>query len=640
MLKRLYVYFKMLAAMLVDAALINVSVYLALYLRFNTPKIPSHDLSAYLHVAVWFTVLSIALFWLTRIYHRMWRYASSRDGQVLIFSILVSALILGMLLFATRTADYSRATYLLYALLAVALVGGWRFAWRSFYDVHWVNLPRAHQRVLIVGAGKAGQLVAQELVRHPEVGMAVGFLDDDVEKVGMRIASLKVLGTTPEIRTIIRDHGVDQVLLAMPSAAGRVIRPLVDQCREIGVKVRTLPAINQMIDGQVSVHQIRDVEIQDLLQREPTVIDLGEIAGYITGRVVMVTGAGGTIGSELVRQVAPFAPSGLILVGLDETDIFDIDRDMHLRFPDIPIVALVGDLRDRGRLARIFEQYHPEVVFHSAAHKHVPLMEYQPDEVIYNNVAALWQLVDLAHRTHVETFVFISTDKAVNPTSVYGATKRTGEILIGAYAAQSRTRFVTVRFGNVLGSRGSVVPIFQQQISMGGPVTVTHPNMVRYFMTVAEACQLVIQAGSMGHGGEIFALDMGEPIRILDLATHLIRLSGLRPGVDIDIVFTGIRPGEKLAEEFLTAEDRTRATHHERIFVYKEEAYTNRNVLSRIEELIRQVGSASPDELRRLLTLVVPEYHPANPVEMMGRHAKVFRAPSLNKGGGEEIGVR
>ncbi len=603
--------------MVIDAALINVSVYLALYLRFNTPKIPAHDIAAYFHVAPWFTIGSISIFWFTRIYHRMWRYASARDAQVLVFAILSSTLILGISLFLTKTADYSRATYLLYTVIAIAFIGGWRFLLRSFYDVHWTSVPRAQQRVLIVGAGQAGQMVAQELSRHPEMGVAVGFLDDDVEKVGMQVASLKVLGTTAEIRTISRGQDVDQVLLAMPSASGQVIRPLVEQCRDIGIKVRTLPALNQMIGGQVSVHQIRDVEIQDLLQREPADVDLGEIVGYLTGRTVMVTGAGGTIGSELVRQVSPFGPKTLLLVGIDETDIFEIDREVHRRFPDIPTVPLVADLRDRVRLAKIFSRYKPQVVFHAAAHKHVPLMESQPDEVIYNNVGALWQLLDLSKRSQVETFVFVSSDKAVNPTSVYGATKRAGELLVRAYATHSATRFVTVRFGNVLGSRGSVVPIFQRQIRAGGPVTITHPDMMRYFMTATEACQLVIQAGSMGKGGEVFVLDMGDPIKILDLANNLIRLSGLRPGMDIEIAFTGVRPGEKLCEELLTVEDRTRATHHERIFVHNEGAFDGRAVFSALEELITRVETASPAELKALLKAVVPEYQPSTPAPVL-----------------------
>ncbi len=615
--QRARVYLKILFAMTMDAVMINISMYLSMYLRFDVPHIPSVYLDPYLHVAVFFTLATIVLFWVMRIYHRLWQYAGSRDAQVLIGAILGSAVLLGASLFIVGASHYPRGVYLLYVLFSLSLVGGWRFLLRSYYDFTWIPRSLNAPRILIVGAGKAGQLVAQELSRHPEVGVAIGFVDDDELKRGMQIGALKVLGTTIQLRQVLRDQGVDQVLFAIPSAAGRVLRPLVEECRRLGVKVRTLPAINQMIGGQVLVSQIRDVQIEDLLQREPAMVDLAEIAGYITGRTVMVTGAGGTIGSELSRQVAAFAPKSLILLGLDETSIFDIDREVRTRHPDLEVIPVVADLRDHHRLEQVLLKNRPQVIFHAAAHKHVPLMEIQPPEAIRNNVQGLWQLIDMSHRMKVETFVFISTDKAVNPTSVYGTTKRIGEMLASIYAKRSTTRFVTVRFGNVLGSRGSVIPIFQQQISQGGPVTVTHPDMVRYFMTVAEACQLVIQAGAMGSGGEIFVLDMGEPIRILDLASNLIRLSGFNPGQDIDIVITGLRPGEKLYEELLTREDQTQATKHERIFVHNQQTYDHERVLPLLEALVEAAQQDDERRIRYLLKEIVPEYQPTVAVPMI-----------------------
>ncbi|MHB1957075.1 MAG: polysaccharide biosynthesis protein [Sulfobacillus sp.] len=615
--QRARVYLKILFAMTMDAVMINISMYLSMYLRFDVPHIPSVYLDPYLHVAVFFTLATIVLFWVMRIYHRLWQYAGSRDAQVLIGAILGSAVLLGASLFIVGASHYPRGVYLLYVLFSLSLVGGWRFLLRSYYDFTWIPRSLNAPRILIVGAGKAGQLVAQELSRHPEVGVAIGFVDDDELKRGMQIGALKVLGTTIQLRQVLRDQGVDQVLFAIPSAAGRVLRPLVEECRRLGVKVRTLPAINQMIGGQVLVSQIRDVQIEDLLQREPAMVDLAEIAGYITGRTVMVTGAGGTIGSELSRQVAAFAPKSLILLGLDETSIFDIDREVRTRHPDLDVIPVVADLRDHHRLEQVLLKNRPQVIFHAAAHKHVPLMEIQPPEAIRNNVQGLWQLIDMSHRMKVETFVFISTDKAVNPTSVYGTTKRIGEMLASIYAKRSTTRFVTVRFGNVLGSRGSVIPIFQQQISQGGPVTVTHPDMVRYFMTVAEACQLVIQAGAMGSGGEIFVLDMGEPIRILDLASNLIRLSGFNPGQDIDIVITGLRPGEKLYEELLTREDQTQATKHERIFVHNQQTYDHERVLPLLEALVEAAQQDDERRIRYLLKEIVPEYQPTAAVPMI-----------------------
>ena len=608
--RRFHLYLKIFLAMVIDAIMINASVYLALYLRFDVPYIPRQYLQPYQHIALYFTVTTLLLLWVTRVYHRMWQYAGSRDAQVLIGSILGSVVFLDGYLLLEKAAHYPRGVYVLYVLFALALVGGWRFLIRSYYDITWIPKSKAAPRVLVVGAGKAGQLAAQELGRHPEVGLAVGFLDDDAAKRGMQIGNLKVLGTTAQLQPVMREQRVDQVLFAIPSASGKILRPLVDQCRDLNVKARLLPAINQMIGGQVLVNQIRDIQIEDLLQREPAMVDLAEIAGYITNRTVMVTGAGGTIGSELCRQVARFRPRCLVLLGLDETSIFDIEQEMRAAFPQMRVAPVVADLRDRRRVQQVMEQTRPEVIFHAAAHKHVPLMEIQPPEAIRNNVEGLWGFLDIAQKMHVERFVFISTDKAVNPTSVYGTTKRIGEILGAIYAQKSNMRFVTVRFGNVLGSRGSVLPTFQRQIAQGGPLTVTHPDMVRYFMTVAEACQLVVQAGAMGHGGETFVLDMGEPLKIMDLAMNLIRLSGLNPGVDVDIVFTGLRPGEKLYEEPLTPEDQTKATKNSRIFIHVGEAPNARRLLPLLDELVEAGRQADEARIRRLLKDIVPEYQP------------------------------
>ena len=627
--RRLRLYLKIVFAMLVDALMINASVYMALYLRFDVPYIPVEYLHPYQHIALFFTLTTLLLMWFTRVYHRMWQYAGPKDAQVLIGSILGSAVFLDGYLLLEGAAHYPRGVYLLYVLFAMALVGGWRFLVRSYYDFNWIPRSKMAPRVLVVGAGKAGQLVAQELGRHPEVGIAVGFLDDDVAKHGMQIGSLRVLGMTKALARVVHDYHVDQVLFAIPSASGKILRPLVDQCRDLNVKTRMLPALNQMIGGQVLVNQIRDVQIEDLLQREPAIVDLGEIASYLTNRSVMVTGAGGTIGSELCRQVAQFTPRSVILLGLDETSIFEIEQEMHNKFPQLRVIPVVADLRDKDRMQQVMEQTRPEVVFHAAAHKHVPLMEVQPPEAIRNNVEGLWGFLDIAQKMRVERFVFISTDKAVNPTSVYGTTKRIGEILGGYYAQRYGMRFVTVRFGNVLGSRGSVLPTFQKQIAQGGPLTITHPDMVRYFMTVAEACQLVIQAGAMGHGGDTFVLDMGEPLRIMDLATNLIRLSGLRPGIDIDIVFTGLRPGEKLYEELLTPQDQTKATKNSRIFIHVGETSDAERTLPLLEALVSAGRMADEARIRLLLKMIVPEYQP--------RTNKVypFAAPEILTTGGK-----
>ncbi len=609
-------------AMLMDAALVNVAVYFAFYLRFDTPHVPPVYLVPYLHALPLFTVGAVAIFWAMRIYHRLWQYASARDALLLIVAISLSAMWFTAAIFANGGAHYPRAVFALYWLLGLLLMGGTRFVRRSMTDLVWRGrrLPQSH--VLILGAGKMGQMVAAEMERHPDVGHAVGFLDDDPQKQGMQMGGLRVLGRLADLEAVVgaadvqdpSSGPVDQIIVAMPSVDGRVLRTVVEEARRLALRVRVVAGVNQMIDGQVRVSQIRDVEIEDLLQREPAHIDLAEIAGYITGRTVLVTGAGGSIGSELARQVARFDPGRLLLLGLDETSIFDIHRDVARLFPSVPLVPLVADLRDKPHLERLFERERPDVIFHAAAHKHVPLMEAQPDEALRNNVGSLWHVAELAERYRADRLVFISTDKAVNPTSVYGATKRAGELLMSAMADQSRhTKFVSVRFGNVLGTRGSVVPIFEQQIRAGGPVTVTHPEMVRYFMTATEAAQLVIQAGAMGGGGEIFVLDMGEPIRILDLAMNLIRLSGLVPGDDIDIQIVGMRPGEKLYEELLTGEDRAHVSRHERIYVAQQETGRRQEVLGQLDELLGLAEAGKSEAALAALSRLLPEYRPNRP---------------------------
>jgi FlaA1/EpsC-like NDP-sugar epimerase len=608
--QRAFLYAKLLLAMAIDAVLINVAMYFALYLRFDTPHVPRAYLDPYLHVAPWFTLGTILVFLGLRVYHRLWQYASVMDGLVLLLGVTISAFWLSALIYAVGAAHYSRGVFALYWLVGLVLMGGLRFIRKSLNDVRWHSRRDDVPRVLIVGAGKAGQLVAQELLRHPEAGRALGFLDDDRQKRGMQLNGLRVLGAIDELRAVAQRYSVDEMIIAIPSMAGAGVRRLMDEARRANLRARILPALNQMIDGRVSVNQIRNIEIEDLLQRAPAEVDLGEIASYLTGRSVLVTGAGGTIGSELVRQVSAFRPRRLILLGLDETSVFTIEQEVRTRAPDVHIVPVVADLRDSRHIERVFEAERPQVVFHAAAHKHVPLMEAQPDEAVRNNIGGLWTLAEAATRFHAESFVFISTDKAVNPTSVYGATKRVGELLVTAFAHQSDTRFVTVRFGNVLGSRGSVVPTFQAQIRAGGPVTVTHAEMVRYFMTAREAAQLVIQAAAMGRGGEIFVLDMGEPIRILDLAMNLIRLSGLTPGHDIDIVFTGIRPGEKLYEEPLTREDRAAASRHQRIYIAREAPVNGDTVLQGADTLMSLTEDGAPERIVQALQALVPEYRP------------------------------
>ncbi|HEX9051315.1 MAG TPA: nucleoside-diphosphate sugar epimerase/dehydratase, partial [Anaeromyxobacter sp.] len=474
-----------------------------------------------------------------------------------------------------------------------------------------VPVEQKKQRILILGAGDAGEMLLREIQqRHAARFEAVGLLDDDPQKRGAHIHGVRVLGNIDDLPRVTSAKDVDEIIIAIPSATGAQMRRVVDLCKSTGVRFRTIPGMDRVIDGRVTVSQLRNVAIEDLLGRDPVQLDMDVISAEMKGHVVMVSGAGGSIGSEICRQVCRFEPAALLLVERAENNLFHIHRELAPLHPDVVLVPCVADVGDEARMTEIFQAHRPTVVFHAAAHKHVPMMEWNPGEAVKNNVVGTRRLADLADRHGVQRFVMISTDKAVNPTSVMGVSKRVAEIYVQALSQRSRTRFVTVRFGNVLGSAGSVIPIFQQQIADGGPVTVTHPEMKRYFMTIPEASQLVLEAGMMGAGGEIFILDMGEPVKIADLARDLITLSGLRPGEDIEIRFTGVRPGEKLFEELSVDAEKADTTGHPKIFVGHFRPHPWETVVRHIEELA-ELADARAERVRKKFREIVPEYRAA-----------------------------
>ncbi|MDO0822214.1 polysaccharide biosynthesis protein [Desulfosporosinus nitroreducens] len=606
-----------LILMLIDALLINLAAFGSFYLRFDE-GIPLNYYQTYYQTAIGGTILYLAVFYVFGLYNRLWQYASTGELLSIVYAVSVGtggtvAVVYFYGISNAATLTYIRMPHtaaLLLWLAMVFLIGGSRFIWRilqeNTLDRH---VPGSQKQVLIVGAGDAGVLAARELKnRNYRDGRPVGFIDDNHSKQKLQLLGIPVLGTRIDIARIVKGHNVDEVIIAMPSASGESVREIVQICEKSGVILKIMPGVYDIISGDINVNPIRQVQVEDLLGRDPVSVDLEEVAGYVAGETVFITGAGGSIGSEICRQIARFNPGKLVLLGHGENSIFDIEQELRVEHPGIDYITEILDIKDREKVFLIFKRYKPGVVFHAAAHKHVPLMERNPEEALKNNVVGTQNLAEAADQVKVKTFVSISTDKAVNPTSVMGATKRTAEMLIQSLDLRSQTKFVAVRFGNVLGSRGSVIPTFKRQIAQGGPVTVTHPDMVRYFMTIPEAAQLVIQAGAMGRGGEIFILDMGKPVKIVDLAKDLIRLSGFQPDVDIKIQFTGIRPGEKLFEELLTAEEGVTSTKHSRIFVAKPNGIDVK-LLEELTHVIRERGSfLTRDEVIELLQTVIPTF--------------------------------
>ena len=552
---------------LLDAVILILMPILALMIRFEG-VLPDKELTALLGWLPIFVVISLAVFVAYGIYHRIWHYARVRDLIAIVGAVSLSVAMM-FVVDIFMGMHIPRSIYVLTWMLTIGGIGMSRLAFKINWD-NWTGDTDAKKQVLIVGAGDAGAMMVREIEQNDDAALKIaGFIDDDPRKQGSKLSGFNVLGTTEEIVDICQKRSIDEIIIAMPSVSGDVVRRIAESCRQTGCEVKIMPSLFEMTDGHVNVRILRDINIEDLLRRDPIHLDFAKITSYIAGKTVLITGAGGSIGSEISRQVSRVGAKEIILLGRGENSIYEIYQELKIKFPDQLYRTVIANITDKQRMTEVFGKYKPQVVFHAAAHKHVPLMEIQPAEAVRNNVFGTKNVAELADAYHSEIFVLISTDKAVNPTSVMGATKRCAELVLQEINQHSETKYVTVRFGNVLGSRGSVVPLFEKQIVAGGPVTITHPEMTRFFMTIPEAVQLVLQAGSQAEGGEVFLFDMGKPVKIRDMACDLIQLHGLKPNQDIKLVYTGLRPGEKLYEELLTSEEGTASTKHEKIFKAK-----------------------------------------------------------------------
>ena len=569
---------------------------------------------------VFFIIIKLPVFGLFKQYRGWWRYVSISDLTGIIGASLLSTFIIVVSWYTMLNTTSVRRNFQNIAgvgqgvlvadmFATVLLLAGLRMAIRLYYEEFRTVEGGRLKRFLIIGAGNTGEALLREIHRMPVAQYdVIGFIDDDPLKQGIDIHGIPVLGTVDELARICKEHNIEEIAIAMPSASHQERRRVVQVCEGTKIRFQTVPLLTDIASGKLSVSQIRNIDINDLLGREPVQLDLDLIEAFLKDKTILVTGAGGSIGSEMCRQVCNFSPKLLLLVEQAENPLFYIERDLRQHFPDVPIKATVCNITDKRRVEEIFEKHRPQVVIHAAAHKHVPLMELNPGEAIKNNVVGTRVAADAADKYGTANFVMISTDKAVNPTSIMGSSKRVAEMYIQDLNRQSKTHFVTVRFGNVLGSEGSVVPIFKKQIAEGGPLTITHPRMKRYFMTIPEANQLVLQAATMGKGGEIFVLDMGEPVKIVDLARELITLSGFRPGEDIEMVFTGPRPGEKLFEELSIKGEDMQPTRHPKIVIWKNMLMDHDKLRTSIDELVDVAQMQEHSRIVKKVKELVPEY--------------------------------
>ncbi len=595
-----------------QAALLTAIYYCSFLLRFDFRLVDPYRTTCLVTLPL-VLLIKMPVFYYFHLFRGWWRYAGMSDLLDIVKAASASAPLLcaGVYVFH-GFIDYPRSVFVIDPILTVFLVGGIRFAIRAYFES--ARLHASHANTLIVGAGRAGSAVVRELKQNEKLEYnPVGIVDDNPSKSGLKIEGVRVLGTTEELPRLIAKHDVAHILIAIPSATGRQMQKIIERCRECNVDFRTLPALSDIIDGSVSFTSMRGVRLEDLLAREPVRLDLNTIRSKFEGKCVFITGAGGSIGSELARQVARFSPGRLVLFDRSESDLFQIDLELSGNPAKLDCVPVVGDILDVTRLREVFQTHRPQSVFHAAAFKHVPMMESNCFQAVTNNVFGTYNVALIAKERGVEDFVMISSDKAVNPGNIMGVTKRIAELLILGLQRDT-TRFVSVRFGNVLGSRGSVIPVFEQQIANRKPITITHPDARRYFMTIPEAAQLVLQAATMGKGGEVFVLDMGQPVRVVDLARTLIRLSGLEPDKDIPIVFTGLRPGEKLFEELQLNGEGIKPTSHHKIRVLDGGEVSFESIGRWLDELTAIVDSRNVYSLVAKLQEIVPEYTPSKEI--------------------------
>ncbi|MDJ0889000.1 MAG: nucleoside-diphosphate sugar epimerase/dehydratase [Desulfobacterales bacterium] len=626
---RIRIYPNLLIIHLLDAGLIALSFYTAHLFRFEF-DIDTYFYDRMVSVLPLVILTKMVVFHFFDLYRGMWRYTSINDLiNILKASVVSSLILISAVLLMTQFQGFSRSVFLIDACFTILLIGGLRFFIRfyferfgnghshlSFVDIlkRFFTSEKSHRNhLLIVGAGNCGEKLYREIRDNAEMGYRViGFLDDNPVKWGMKIHGLPVLGAIDLLDTVCRKHLIEEIIIAIPSADSGQMRRIVDLCTGSGIKFRTVPSYAELINGSVSVKEIRDIAYPDLLGREVVQLAEDQLRAYLSNDDIMVTGAGGSIGAELCRQVSRFAPRRIVLFERAESPLFDIETELRAHYPQIEVIPVLGDVCDGGLLGDTIKKYRPRTIFHAAAYKHVPILEMQPWKAVDNNIVGTLRLVEAALAYEVNRFVFVSTDKAVRPANVMGASKRVSERLLTCHSEcpSLKTKFMIVRFGNVVGSVGSVVPLFKKQIAAGGPVTVTHPEATRFFMTIPEACQLILQAGAMGQGGEIYFLDMGTAVKIDDMARDLIKLSGFEPETEIPIAYTGLRPGEKLHEELITADENLQATPHQKILVLQPQSCDLSALSEAIDALVRISATRESTAIRQKLMEIVPDYKP------------------------------